>query len=369
MPLAILYHEKLKEYDFGPGHPFRGDRYDIFPRFLQENLEPADNYRFLKAEPVNDHELQRICQSDYINFTREYYRAANLGLEYNGDFSRYQSMDNRPAGRPGKLEEAARLVVGQAKMAADLVQAGEYPKVVSIGGGLHHAQPNYGEGFCLYNDVAFTAIYLLEQYGLERVLVLDTDAHAGNGTMNYFSSSAQVLFVDLHQDPRTLYPGTGFSQEIGTDDGRGYTVNVPMPVNAGDESYRLVFDDIVAPLASEFQPQIIIRNGGSDPHYNDGLTNLGMTLDGFRFIGEQVRTISESCQGRVIDLITSGYNRDILPYAWMNMISGLADFPVVLEEATPVPRQFQQEPSLESTRQVISQVKQSVGEYWQCFHR
>jgi len=163
-----------------------------------------------------------------------------------------------PIGRPGKLEEAARLVIGQAKLAADLVQSGQFNMVVSLGGGLHHARRGYGEGFCLYNDVAFCATYLLEEYNLERILILDTDAHAGNGTSEYFYSSPQVLFIDLHQDPRTLYPGTGFAPDTGIGEGKGFTVNVPMPVYAGNDSYRLVFDEIVGPLAEEFKPQIII---------------------------------------------------------------------------------------------------------------
>ena len=109
MTIAIMYREELKEYDFGPGHPFKGNRYEIFPRFLKENLSQDDNYRIIGAEPVGDEDLSRICQRDYIDFTRQYFQAANLGLSSDGGFYRYHSGDNRPVGRPGKLEEAARL--------------------------------------------------------------------------------------------------------------------------------------------------------------------------------------------------------------------------------------------------------------------
>jgi len=145
MAIGILYQEKLKEYDFGPGHPFRGDRYELFPRFLKENLAEDDNYRILESKPATDQDLLLICGKDYVDFTREYYKAANLGLIYPGQFSRFHSGDNMPIGRPGKLEEAARVVVGQAKKACNLVQEGRFKKVVSIGGGLHHAKPSYGE--------------------------------------------------------------------------------------------------------------------------------------------------------------------------------------------------------------------------------
>ena len=126
----------------------------MVPKFLSERLIPDNNYEIIKANWATDEDLLRICHRDYINFTKAYYRAVNLGLAEEGDFFQYHSLDNRPIGRPGKVEEAARLVIGQAKLAADLVQAGKFKKAVSIGGGLHHAKAASGEGFCLYNDVA-----------------------------------------------------------------------------------------------------------------------------------------------------------------------------------------------------------------------
>jgi acetoin utilization protein AcuC len=366
MPVAILYRQELKEYDFGPGHSFRGGRYEVFFRFLRENLSEDDNYRIVPSEPASDEDLLRICQRDYIDFTREYYRAAHLGLSFDGRFYRYHSPDNLPAHGCGRLEEAARLVIGQAKLAADLVQSGQFEKAVSIGGGLHHAKPSYGEGFCIYNDVAFAAAYLMEHYGLEKILILDTDAHAGNGTSEYFYSDPRVLLVDLHQDPRTLYPGTGFVWDLGIDAGKGFTVNIPMPMDAGYDSYRMAFEEIVEPLAEEFKPQIIIRNGGSDPHFDDGLTFLGLPIDGFRMIGQRARKMAEVCQGKVIDLIASGYNEKVLPYAWLALICGLAGLDVATEEPGTVPQRFQKDPSLDDTRRVIAEVRGHLREYWRC---
>jgi acetoin utilization protein AcuC len=363
---GILYREELKEYDFGPGHPFRGDRYEMFPGFLGDRVAEDDNYRFLEANPATDEDLLLICEKEYIDFTREFYRAANLGLSYPGQFFGFHSEDNLPRGRPGKIEQAARLVVGQAKMACDLVQAGKFSKVISIGGGLHHAKPSYGEGFCLYNDVAFCARYLLENHKLERVLILDTDAHAGNGTSEYFCEDPRVLFIDLHQDPRTLYPGTGFAHQIGAGRGKGFTVNVPLPVNAGDESYQLVFESIVLPMNEEFKPEIIIRNGGSDPYFNDELTSLALTIPGFRMIGDKVRAMAGVCQGKVVDLIASGYNRKALPYAWLALISGLADIEVEIEEPEPFPQSIKAAPALAETERVVKEVRSHLKDYWKC---
>jgi acetoin utilization protein AcuC len=367
MPLAILYRPELKEYDFGPGHPFRGDRYEVFPRFLRQNLPEDDNYRFLQAEPASESDLLLICDKEYIDITKEFFNSFQIGDQYPTDFYRFQSSDNLPVGTPGKVEEAARLIIGQAKKACDLVMSGEFSKVVSIGGGMHHAKRRFGEGFCVYNDVAFCGLYLTSVHKLERVLILDTDAHAGNGTTQYFTEDTHVLFVDIHQDPMTIYPGTGFANQIGAGAGKGFTVNIPLPENAGDRSYEVAFEDIIEPLVREFQPQIIVRNGGSDPHFSDGLTSLGLTLDGFSMIGEKVRKMAEICHGRVVDLIASGYNRKILPYAWYNQITGLAGIDSKLSEPDPLPQPVETDEVYTKATRIIDQVRMNLKDYWFCF--
>ncbi len=364
MAFAILYSRELREYDFGQGHPFRGDRYEIFRPFLQQNLPENENYQVLEAEPASDKDLLRICSKEYIDFTRGYYAAASAGLDYPGRFSLFHSGDNRPGVKPGKLEEAARLVVGQAKMACDLVSEGKFKKVISIGGGLHHAKPDYGEGFCLYNDVAFCGRYLVQEHNLERVVILDTDAHAGNGTSDYFYGEQEVLFIDLHQNPMTLYPGTGFADEIGSGKGKGFTINIPMPAYSNYDSYELAFNSIVTPVVREFNPQVIVRNGGSDPHFADGLTALGLPLRGFRMIGEKVREIAEICGGRVIDLIASGYNLDVLPRGWLALIAGLTGAEISIEENEPDVQRPGAYSSLEATEKVIEEVRKQLKDYW-----
>jgi len=366
MPIAILYREELREYDFGPGHPFRGERYLKFYQFLREHLPQDNNYRIVKADWATDDDLLLICQKEYIEATRQYYEAAYRGLNYPGQFYRFHSGDNLPGGKPGKLEEAARLVIGQAKKACDMVQAGEFKKAICLGGGLHHAKPDYGEGFCLYNDVAFCGKYLLQKHKLQRILILDTDAHAGNGTSDYFYDEPRVLLIDLHQDPRTLYPGTGFAYDIGYGAGKGFTVNIPMPPYSGYDSYKLAFEELVQPIVAEFQPQIIIRNGGSDPHFSDGLTSLGLSVEGFQMITAQVRQMSEVCQGKAIDLIASGYNETVLPYAWLALICGLAGIDIPVKEPEGIAPRFREDPSLTETRHVIAEVKTYLKDYWKC---
>jgi len=206
----------------------------------------------------------------------------------------------------------------------------------------------------------------MEKHGVERILILDTDAHAGNGTCEYFYEDPRVLFIDLHQDPRTLYPGSGFAHQIGAGAGKGFTVNVPMPPYSGYDSYQVAFESIVQPVTEEFRPQVIIRNGGSDPHFSDELTNLGLTVKGFRMLGAKVREMAETCHSKVMDAIGSGYNRDVLPYAWLALISGLADFKLEVEEPFPIPERFKKDPAYAETKEVIAEVKRHLKDYWKC---
>jgi acetoin utilization protein AcuC len=365
---AVLYRDEITEYDFGSGHPFRGDRYEKFIEFLKTHVIAEQYYDILASDSASLTDLLMICDRDYIDFNQDYYQAASAGwTAYYENFNHYQSVDNKPIGIPGELEKAARLIIGQAKLACDLIQSGRYDKAVSIGGGMHHARRRFGEGFCVYNDVAFAALYLVEQYKLDRILVLDTDAHAGNGTAEYVRESPKILFIDIHQDPHTIYPGTGFAADTGGEGREGMNVNIPMPAFAGDSSYQAAFDEIIIPITREYQPQIIIRNGGSDPHFDDGLTNLGLTISGFRMMGDKIREMTDICDGKQIDLIASGYNQHVLPSAWLALLSGITGIPVDIEEPVPVPARFRKDLVLPETEKVLAEVKQYHRNYWQCF--
>nr|HDO81004.1 histone deacetylase [Candidatus Bathyarchaeota archaeon] len=234
--------------------------------------------------------------------------------------------------------------------------------------GMHHAGIDYGGGFCIFNDVAVCAKMLLEDYGFKRILILDTDAHAGDGTMDIFYEDPSVLFISVHQDPRTLYPGKGFIWEVGAEEGKGFTICVPLPPRSGDDVYKLVLEEIFMPVAREFKPDVIIRNGGSDPHWGDALTNLGLSLSGFKMIGEYVkRAADEVCSGRLVDLIGSGYNPVVLPKAWTAIILGIAGVNMELKEVFKPPSWLNSPEILEAAKKIIDEVKVVHSEYWDCF--
>jgi len=358
-PLPLVFDKDiLGKYDFGRDHPFRGGRFDSFLENLANRLG-ENSYDLYRGDPVSEQEPFRIADEDYVEFSREFYNS----LEQDRDsarFDKYHSRDNFPGRRSDKLELAARGVLGQARKACDLVQK-DGDVAVSVGGGFHHAKPGSGEGFCIYNDVAYAVKYLREEKGVEKVMVLDTDAHAGNGTYEYFSRNPEVLQVDLHQDPSTIYPGTGYAEEIGQGKGEGFTVNVPLPRGAGDASLEFAFEEIVGPVTKEFAPEIIIRNGGGDPYSGDPLTNLGASLAGLNLIGRRVEGLRQSTGSKLVDLIVSGYTGEELHDSWIALIAGLM-------EASPA--WTGQEPDGDDseapgkTKSMINRVKRHHDDHW-----
>jgi acetoin utilization protein AcuC len=354
MPLTVVYTDNIKGYDFGAGHPFRSDRYVNFMNLLRAKVE---GFEEIEPRRASDQELMLVHDRSYIQ---------DLVAASDGAWiPSYTYMSEDTPLQPG-MERAARFIVGASMTAAELVSKSGVTHAVGVGGGLHHARSDYAAGFCIYNDVAISALNLLENHGLERILILDTDAHAGDGTCHILYQEPRVLFIDLHQDPRTLYPGTGFAHEIGEGKGKGFTVNIPLPPGASDQAFEYALDHVFAPLAEEFRPQIIIRNGGSDPHFADELTDLGLTLEGFTMIGRKVKEVAERvCEGRRVDLLGSGYNQTILPLAWLALVAGGADLDLAFKE--PFLFQLQKDSGLQETKQVVEEVKRNLKGYWKCF--
>ena len=362
---ALVYNPEINNYHFGKNHPFNEKRFLVFMDFLKKNLKDFEDYfKIIKPEAVSDKILELAHSKNYIEAIGKSSKGVILP-----DILNYISSDNidyETGYLPKGIDKPARIIAGTSLLAGELVLGDKFKKAVGVGGGLHHAKWNYGEGFCIYNDVVICVKNLLEK-GAKRILVLDTDAHAGNGVAEALKEENRTLFIDLHQDPLTLYPGTGFLNETGKGKGEGFTINIPLPPRAGDKSFEYCFDEIIFPLAKEFKPEIIIRYGGSDPYFNDSLTQLGLTLAGFKMIGKKVKILADKvCQGKEVDLIASGYNKEILPLAWMAILTGLLDLPVdknlLKEKISP-----NKNAGLETTKETIRELKQILKKYWKCF--
>ncbi len=347
---AIVYHEGIADYDFGEEYSLRGDR---FPRYIHllesEGVLDRLGIELIVPEPANDEDLLLV-------HTPEYIKRVNEVAESHGYLS-----DDTPINP--SIVKAVRLIVGAALTAGDAVARKRYAIAQGVGGGLHHAGRDYGEGWCVFNDVAICASAMTERHSLKRVMIFDTDAHAGNGTMDIFYSDPRVLYLTVHQDPMTLYPNTGFPEQIGEGDGRGYTINVPLPRRADDACMAMVIERVFKPIVNQFKPQVIIRNGGADPHYQDELAELGLSYGGLWSIGEAVAKAAEEANCGLVDLLCGGYSQGREEKGLYALFSGEYSLPQTQKEDVPPPSH---DPSvLPRTDDVINKLSNLLIDYWE----
>ena len=354
MKIGIVYHEKYAQYDLGPGHPFRGDRFVNMRRFFEEQgLFRLPGVTILTPDPITKQGLLLVHDEDYVDLI---FRLAAAGKPY----------DIETPVSP-QILEAALLIIGGAVEAGRAIYEGRVSRAVALGCGYHHAGRDYGGGFCLFNDIAVLVETLRRDYGLKRLLILDYDVHFGNGTSDIYYSDPTVLYISLHQDPRTIYPGTGFVEEIGAGDGEGYNVNVPLPPGTGDETYLYALREIFVPLAEEFEPEIVIANGGSDPHFADSLGSLRLSVEGFFNLSRTIVEVAERvCQGRLVLMPGSGYNPEVLPSCWYALAAGVAglDKIGVSDPYSPPPEPGYIRRKVEKT---LLSLKDLLKRHWKCF--
>ena len=161
-------------------------------------------------------------------------------------------------------------------------------------------------GFCVFNNVAVAASHLREKFGLDRVLVLDVDAHHGNGTQEIFYRSSNVLYVSLHEDP-IEFPLTGFVDEVGEGKGLGYTVNVPLPYGADDRIYLKAFNEIAVPIITQYKPQFILVSTGFDNHHTDPVADLSLSAYSYIKIFDAIlESAAKFCQGKLVASLEGG---------------------------------------------------------------
>lgn len=210
---------------------------------------------------------------------------------------------------PGSATIAA-LAVQRSLGALDSVMRGEVRNafcVVRPPG--HHAEATHSMGFCLFNNVAILARYAQESYSLNKVLVLDWDVHHGNGTQHSFESDPTVYYMSFHGSPATLYPGTGWAEERGKDEGFGYTLNIPLEPFSTEREYRQAFQKLVVPEVKSFAPDLVLVSAGFDAHRDDPLGNQALDTDSFRWLTEEMLSIADTyAEGRLISLLEGGYD-------------------------------------------------------------
>jgi acetoin utilization deacetylase AcuC-like enzyme len=221
--------------------------------------------------------------------------------------------------------EIAMLSLGSLLRATDAVMTGEVKRAFSAARPPgHHAEPDRAMGFCLFSNVAIAARYIQRTYAANKIAIVDFDVHHGNGTQAAFEDDPSVLFISLHQHPRTCYPGSGYEWEQGVGAGRGLTLNIPLRPGAGDDDYLAAFRHAVLPKLEEFKSQVLLISAGFDAHADDPLAQIELSESCFQQMTEQLVSVADQyCNGRVISALEGGYNLRALGRSVVRHLIGL----------------------------------------------
>lgn len=325
MTTIYTTHPRYVEHDY-PGHPEHAGRIRAVWQRLDENGLSARMNK-VEAQPVTDAQILSVHTKDYLELLKQ------LNLL---DTTRLLDL-NTYAG-PGVLD-IARLSAGGVVDAVDAVMRGAADNgLAAVRPPGHHAIADYGLGFCILGNIAIAARHAQQNYGIERVLIVDYDVHHGNGTEAMFYDDPSILFISTHQYP--LYPGTGAVTDTGTGKGIGYTINLPLPAYCGDANYVRIFDEIVWKAAERFQPQLVLVSAGFDAHWTDPLASMKLTLDGYAHLSsELIRMAERYCAGKIVFVMEGGYDLDGLSYGMANLARLLlGEAPVDPLGAPPNPR-------------------------------
>ncbi len=206
--------------------------------------------------------------------------------------------------------EIALLSAGSLLNCCDAVMSGRVERAFSAGRPPgHHAEPDRPMGFCLFANVAIAARYLQSQHGVGSIAIVDFDVHHGNGTQAAFEDDPSVLFISLHQDPRTCYPGSGYDYEVGHGPGRGLTLNLPFDPGSDDADYLRVMEQRVIPKLDVFAPEVLLISAGFDAHRDDPLAQINLSEEGFEQITRMLAGAADRhCKGKMVSALEGGYN-------------------------------------------------------------
>lgn len=307
MPVFVYRGSALANYGFGNDHPFGPDRHDVFHAELASSgLGGAVHYAAPSRATV-DH-LALFHTAEYID------RVSQLSREGRG----YLDAGDTPA-FPGVFE-AASDVVGTTLAAVDAVMGGETSRAFVPIAGLHHAARAHAAGFCVFNDCGVAVEYLRKEYGLKRIAYVDIDAHHGDGVFYGFEDDPDLLFADMHEDGRFLYPGTGSAEETGTGPARGTKLNIPMAPGADDGDFKLAWERI-AEYIDEASPEFIIFQCGADSLAGDPLTHLSYSEEAHATAARSLCRLADlHCGGRIVGTGGGGYSRRNLARAWTRVV-------------------------------------------------
>lgn len=312
-PVGLQVSRVLGRYGFGEGHPLGLDRQGVFETEARGRGLYDRAVRLPETSPATEAELLRFHREDYVARVRD---AEALGLR--------ELDDGDTPVFPG-VYDVASSVVGAALDGMRRVVRGELRRVFQPIGGLHHAGRGHAAGFCVFSDLGVVIESLRAEFGIRRIGYVDIDVHHGDGVYYAFERDPDLIFADIHQDGKSLYPGTGAAEETGLGRARGTKLNLPLPARSADDAFLDVWPRVEHHLA-QFEPEVLLFQCGADGLDGDPLGQLRYSPEVHRHATRRLSALADRfCGGRLLVYGGGGYDRANLARAWSAVLEALLD--------------------------------------------
>lgn len=355
MNTGIVFHTDYLLHEQTPRHPERRER-------IAYTLDILDEEEIWEEPGIKRIEPRMATEDEVLAAHSRAYLRYLTGINRKG-----ADLDINTYCPPGFLD-GAFLSAGGAVCAAEAVLSGEVRNAFALvrppG---HHAGKSFGGGFCYLNNAAIM-VRAVQNAGYKKVMIIDWDAHHGNGTEDIFYEDPGVLYISVHQSH--LFPGTGRVEDLGDGDGRGFNINMPVPPGSSDSVYRYLTEEVIIPAAEEFRPDFIAISAGQDNHFTDPITSLALTARGYADMMSAAVSLSDGlCKGRLAAVLEGGYGVEgALPYVNLGIIAALAGFDLsgIREPALyePLLAGAVSDGALDITRNTVAKLKEVHSDYW-----
>ncbi|KYK27886.1 MAG: hypothetical protein AYK23_02025 [Candidatus Proteinoplasmatales archaeon SG8-5] len=331
----MVFHEDYLQQTQTYGHPECPERLASIMGYLESNkVEPVT----LKLEPAEVSDILEVHTPDYVDFLQSFGEG-------------HMDMDSYVWPH---TYEMALLAAGGALVAAKHAYEKMDTCYALVRPPGHHATRFKGGGFCYFNNISVAAASLLKK--VDRVAIVDVDVHHGNGTNDIFLDTDRVLFISTHQ--WGIYPGTGPAEQTGSDNGEGFTVNIPLLSGSGDATFLAAYRRIALPILEQYKPDMILVSLGLDAHYLDPLSSLTLSSDGYVGILDMIEEKArELCEGRIAHFLEGGYN--------LNALADVVGSRIAKSEGRSIPTQFNE--AIDTDGAGIERVERAIEvqkQYW-----
>ena len=307
---CVYLGDDLARYGFGDDHPFNSKRHDVFEtEFYQQSLQ--EKVDILSPKSIDSRVLELFHTHDYVEQVKQ---QSILGTDYldHGDTPAFIGM-----------YEAASTVVGSVCDAVDRLMNREYKRAFIPIAGLHHARRNIAAGFCVFNDCGVAIEYLRQKHKIQRIAYVDIDAHHGDGVFYSFENDPDLIFVDLHEDGRFLYPGTGAESETGKKSAKGTKLNIPMPPESNDDSFMRAWESVESFLL-QHEAEFILLQCGADSVKGDPITHLQYSEKAHAYATKRLCELAnQMCEGKFIAMGGGGYNYANIAKTWSAVVESM----------------------------------------------